>query len=895
MFVSLTRSDEDAEEESAAAAAARPPGSIDNRFLLRSAVPHASGLLMLRDDARESNDFVLVSALAWRHLVSWYGGGPCIERFVIAAGVRGVRAVELWPHVVTCALVQRAEALASAPTRALVLSRTASLAALHAAVCAAWETELHTDAAGQPVVRVWRADQAASGARSYAQLWPPPAVSAFAGTPDEALSAESSLEDAEFQEEQTVLVETCAAEADAWPLAALVGSATHLAPGSELANATNTSAQAAGASAATSGRAGRCGLANLGNTCFLNAVVQCLSHVPRLRAYLLSASAASEVNPANPLGSRGELMRATVGLVARLWLGREPYVAPTQLKRALGKHAPHFVGYAQQDAHELLLFLVDALHEDVNGAGGRTQAQAAQALPELGAAGAETIARLGEAAWAAHAARNDSAIARLFGGQLRSTIVCSACERVSTTFDPAFALSLPIPQQGLRLRVTFWPLEPGAPVQVMAFRLGFEADASELRACVAAASGVPPACLVLARVENSRIVSTLGNSSLLAKLPRSAAVSAYQVSSDTRFAAKAMHRFYMRKVCALCGQDGCTARCKACKLQYYCSREHQVAHWAWHKPRCGRELPQARMVIGGEPVLVPRSVRAVSGAELYASIWRLLEGRVCAARDSAAAADSGAQVDASAERAYPFLLRLVSSTGRECSRCEPDAGCSGCIVPAAADGQALDVGLAKTDCLAIDWHDEDARERCYAPRTPTPHSSLALVPPVRIEDCLAQFCATEQLDSANAWHCRACDKHVCASKTLVPWRLPVVLVVHLKRFRRSGLGGALSAKLDDDVQFDEFLSVREPVREESASAESGEAAGGGAATVVARYRLLGLVLHSGSLHGGHYTALARNGDDWLLFDDATVRTVPLARVLAAQSAAYLLFYERGAV
>ena len=32
----------------------------------------------------------------------------------------------------------------------------------------------------------------------------------------------------------------------------------------------------------------------------------------------------------------------------------------------IGKHAPQFVGYAQHDSQELLAFLLDGLHEDLN-------------------------------------------------------------------------------------------------------------------------------------------------------------------------------------------------------------------------------------------------------------------------------------------------------------------------------------------------------------------------------------------------------------------------------------------------------------------------------------------------------------------------------------------------
>ncbi len=54
-------------------------------------------------------------------------------------------------------------------------------------------------------------------------------------------------------------------------------------------------------------RAGCVGLTNMGNTCFMNSALQCLSHVTALREYFLTGKFRDDVNTRNPLGVGGKL------------------------------------------------------------------------------------------------------------------------------------------------------------------------------------------------------------------------------------------------------------------------------------------------------------------------------------------------------------------------------------------------------------------------------------------------------------------------------------------------------------------------------------------------------------------------------------------------------------
>merc|ERR1719375_65459 len=118
--------------------------------------------------------------------------------------------------------------------------------------------------------------------------------------------------------------------------------------------------------------AGAVGLKNLGNTCFMNAGLQCLSHLEPFAAYFLCGHYEEDINLENALGCRGELARAFAELQRELW--RPGAVSsgasahnPCDLHKKLRGFAPHlFEGYEQQDVQEFLAFCLDGLHEDLN-------------------------------------------------------------------------------------------------------------------------------------------------------------------------------------------------------------------------------------------------------------------------------------------------------------------------------------------------------------------------------------------------------------------------------------------------------------------------------------------------------------------------------------------------
>ncbi|OQR99918.1 ubiquitin-specific protease, partial [Thraustotheca clavata] len=192
------------------------------------------------------------------------------------------------------------------------------------------------------------------------------------------------------------------------------------------------------------GRRGQTGLRNLGNTCFMNSALQCLSHTPVLTNHFISNRYQDDLNTDNVLGTGGQLATEYGILLKELWFGTASSVTPSALKRSLSRYAPQFSGYQQHDAQELLAYLLDGLHEDVN----RIQKKPYIEIQESN--GTQPDAVISAQAWHNHCLRNQSIFVETLQGQFKSTVVCPTCSRISITFDPFNVIQLELPNNNNR-------------------------------------------------------------------------------------------------------------------------------------------------------------------------------------------------------------------------------------------------------------------------------------------------------------------------------------------------------------------------------------------------------------------------------------------------------------
>jgi ubiquitin carboxyl-terminal hydrolase 8 len=182
---------------------------------------------------------------------------------------------------------------------------------------------------------------------------------------------------------------------------------------------------------------GAVGMHNLGNSCFLNSIIQCLNHIEPLTQYFLGGEFARELNTKNPLGSGGRVATAYATLLKEIWSGDYSALAPRLLKQTVASFAPQFNNSFQHDSQEFCQFLMDGLHEDCNRVISKPYVE------ELEGYGMKDR-KAAIDTWQNHLLRHDSIIVDRCQGMHRSHLTCPSCGRESIKFEVYSTISLPL-------------------------------------------------------------------------------------------------------------------------------------------------------------------------------------------------------------------------------------------------------------------------------------------------------------------------------------------------------------------------------------------------------------------------------------------------------------------
>ncbi|KAF9224073.1 cysteine proteinase [Gyrodon lividus] len=185
------------------------------------------------------------------------------------------------------------------------------------------------------------------------------------------------------------------------------------------------------------------GLKNLGNTCYMNATIQCLSATVPFARFFTDGRWRGAVNMLNPLGTKGSLVTAFANILYDMSHSELPHLNPVAFRKSICSHAAQFSGSDQHDSQEFLTFLLDGLHEDLN----RVLTKPSNGLTPERESELENLPQqvASEQEWEVYRKRNDSLIVDYFQGQFRNRMECLTCHHTSTTYNSFMYLSLPVP------------------------------------------------------------------------------------------------------------------------------------------------------------------------------------------------------------------------------------------------------------------------------------------------------------------------------------------------------------------------------------------------------------------------------------------------------------------
>ncbi|XP_036125605.1 ubiquitin carboxyl-terminal hydrolase 43 [Molossus molossus] len=606
------------------------------------------------------------------------------------------------------------------------------------------------------------------------------------------------------------------------------------------------------------------GLKNHGNTCFMNAVVQCLSNTDLLAEFL--ALGRYRAAP-----GRAEVTEHLAALVRALWTREYTPQLSAEFKNAVSKYSAQFQGNAQHDALEFLLWLLDRVHEDLEGSSRGPGSEKLQ--PEASKASENHLSP------SPQPSLGQSFVQSHFQAQYRSSLTCPHCLRQSNTFDPFLCVSLPIPLRQTR----FLSITVVFPSKSQRFlRVGLAvpilSTVAALRKMVAEEGSVPVDEVILVELSPSGLQRSFFDEEDLNSIAEGDNVYAFQAPPPP-------------------GQEILTAhpsglsvspRAAACEGQRSlpAHQENKVLILFCNLVGSGQQASRF-----GPPFLI-REDRAISWVQLQQCILSKVR---CLMKGEAP------------EQQNPGSLFSIRVVGQSLALSYLSPQDSRPLCHWAVD-RALHLrgpGGPPHVKLAVEW-DSGVKERLFGSlqeervrdadsvwRQQQAHQQHSCT----LDECFQFYTKEEQLAQDDAWKCPHCKALQQGMVKLSLWTLPDILIIHLKRFCQVG---ERRNKLSTLVKFPLCgLNMAPHVARRSAGPAPGAWPSWTQPACLPTsypldflYDLYAVCNHHGSLQGGHYTAYCRNSLDgqWYSYDDSTVESLLEDEVMTR--GAYILFYQK---
>ena len=574
------------------------------------------------------------------------------------------------------------------------------------------------------------------------------------------------------------------------------------------------------------------GLMNLGNTCFINSTLQCLFNTYDLSQYFLQNIYRNEINIQNKQGYKGEMAEAFANLLFKVKTSTIQKVNPIDFLKIFFSKNKSLNLRNQQDAQEFLSILLDCLHEDLN----RISKKSYVLLEEQKET--ETDSEASKRFWNLYKQREDSIIVDLFHGQFKSKITCSTCNKSSITYDPFIFLGLPIPQHLNQEIIKFYF---GNKWNCFGFDLNEKSTILDLRKKGIEYMNMSGYCptkeynnlndiIELVLFDRNKIIKKIYNRdnpiydeelliNILSK-DKSLEIVLYEKKLD-----KDYFNVYFYPI------NGDNYDCSSYPISISSNKEMTFSTIIEENKQ--KIYGIYSNINGNENIKIGFLHKKNCGWIYYLKNY-FDSNEFCPfcknKEENFCEINNNIKIDLIIKRfkAYSPILFVIGCYNKNLIKIYQQ-------IP-----KKINNGL-------------------YS-----------------LNDCLKLFCEEELLNSDNMWFCNKCKKHRAAKKKISLFKLPLYLIIQIKKFQnKTGFFYSSNDKKDSFIKYplnnldlSNFIENNEEIN--------------------TKYDLYAVIQHHGEIDQGHYTAICKLNDMWVLFNDSLLSKInnPIT------NDAYLLFYKK---
>ena len=644
---------------------------------------------------------------------------------------------------------------------------------------------------------------------------------------------------------------------------------------------------------------GVCGGRNLGNTCFMNSSIACISNCTELTYYFLCGDYKKDINKENENGMQGELAKKWGELLYKYWVQNTEVGNPQEFKYTIGQKAVRFKGYGQQDSNEFMNIFLDFLNEDLNSTTIKEYIELDEKKDN------ESDEECSRRFWESNLKRNDSIITDLFCGQFKSTIICPKCNWISITFEPFYSLNLPIKRNKRKQNKQFIYKNLDEYQFFYIPKYGIRNTYKVEIKDIPNTTKIGECFELLKNEENLRKINNANFLKINFKLSEGEVdeddkidenfqkVFAYELINEEVNDRKIQIYFvyndkdgniqtsqYPRLIV---GKEDMSFE-ELRKNIYFLARKYILSPFI----KYNEDIDEVSQKIN-------EYIKDMSIDDEY--IFELIEKEYNKIFNENPSEEELEQLQ-NFILDMPFKLTIrewvgdkiinifndnnlnelsdefkkvtkISSLKNTFLEIPDDISKYGIVLEFIEDSKYINkknFKLNRFETKTIQFPEiEEEKEKEDEEEENLKQNIIG---------CIQDFCKEEQLKRENTWFCKKCKTNVLPKKKIDIYYLPKILIISFKRFTKQ------SVNWEKNDEFIDFPINNFNMKDLIIGPDKDHSI----------YDLFAVSQHYGNTGSGHYTAVCKNGNDWYKYDDSTVsKTSPNA---AISSAAYVLFYRR---